>query len=95
MKTTKALKATTTTESTKLKLLDSDRIRVITEENKNPKRGNKNSFANFQLYLENPELTVGEFKELFMAQAGNIEKKLKNPTSWIQWDLKHKFIEIV
>jgi hypothetical protein len=94
MKKTQTLK-TENTETTKLTFNDSDRIRVKTEDMKNPKRGNKNSFSNFQLYLDNPELTIGEFKTLFMEQTGNIEKKLKNPMSWIKWDLKHDFIEII
>lgn len=94
MKKTQTLK-TENTETTKPTFNDSDRIRVKTDNMKNPKRGNKNSFQNFQLYLDNPELTIGEFKTLFMKQTGNIEKKLKNPMSWIKWDLKHNFIEII
>ena len=79
-------------ESPKMILDESLKIRI--KSSGNPKRNNKNSFDNFQIYLDNPELSISEFKELFMKSEGNIQKKLKNPISWIKWDLSKGFIEL-
>jgi hypothetical protein len=79
-------------ESPKMILDESMRIRI--KSNGNPKRNNKNSFDNFQIYLDNQDLSISEFKELFLKSEGNIKKKLKNPISWIKWDLSKGFIEL-
>jgi hypothetical protein len=79
-------------ESPKMILDESMKIRI--KSNGNPKRNNKNSFENFQLYIDNPEISISEFKELFLKSEGNISKKLKNPISWIKWDLSKGFIEL-
>jgi hypothetical protein len=77
----------------KIKFNPDDKIIILS--NGNPKRGNKNSFNNFQIYLENPGISIKEFEELFLKSEGNIQKKLKNPISWIKWDISKGFIGII
>ena len=78
-------------QNPKFKFQPTDKIRTLTSEN--PKRKNKNSFENFQLYLDNPELTIQEFEQKFM-ELSEKNRELKNPTSWIKWDIKQGHIEI-
>jgi hypothetical protein len=76
----------------KVKFNPNDKIRVLVPEN--PKRKNKNSFENFQLYIDNPELTIQDFEQKFMELPGK-NQTLKNPISWIKWDIKQGHIEII
>jgi hypothetical protein len=76
----------------KIKFNGTEKIILLTD--KNPKRNNKNSFSNFELYFTKPEMTINEFTELFMKSDSNIIKKLKNPISWIKWDISQGHIEI-
>lgn len=68
--------------------------KIILFKNENPKRKNKNSFENFQIYLDNPEISIKEFEEKFLQSESNIQKKLKNPISWIKWDISKGYIGI-
>ncbi len=75
----------------KIKFNENDKIKILSKGN--PKRNNKNSFENFELYHDG--ISIKEYSEKFLESEGNIQKKLKNPISWIKWDISKGFIGII